>query len=361
MQNYFLFSHLFAWNSYQDNRASASKTVNSAIHKLKRALVLFLLGLTFFCSISILIFNRHQPVAATEVPVEHQSEAVTNIATGDYAPRWGLQAEGSPAEASSAVYEPRPEVNSGDSPSTGKANRWQILDYDLPSNPQTAITAQIPVSNSSATPIDKIPKHLNNFKTEETLSENKTLSREHRLVNTATRETPSFGEATSSKFVDIENRKPQSPTSLAKQLAIELPPLSSPEKYLPETFDGYIWPARGSFTSGYGWRWGRLHQGIDIAAPVGTPVMAAAAGTVIEAEWSSGGYGNLIKIQHSDGSITVYAHNNQILVSVGQQVEQNQQIAEMGNTGNSTGSHLHFEIHPSGDLAVDPMIFLSNR
>ncbi len=314
MQNYF-FSQLFAWNCRQDDRASAYKPVNSAIRKLRRALVLFLLGLTFFCSISILIFNRQQPVAATESPVKHQSEAVTNIAFGD---------------------------------------RSQILDYDLPSNPQTAITAQLSVSSLSTSSTDKVPKHLNSFKTEETLTENKKLSRDSGLVNTATRET-------SSKFVNLENKKPQSPTSLAKQLAIELPPLSAPEKYLPETFDGYIWPAQGTFTSGYGWRWGRLHQGIDIAAPVGTPVMAAAAGTVIEAEWSSGGYGNLIKIQHSDGSITVYAHNNKILVSVGQQVEQNQQISEMGNTGNSTGSHLHFEIHPSGDLAADPMIFLSNR
>ena len=84
----------------------------------------------------------------------------------------------------------------------------------------------------------------------------------------------------------------------------ELPPLSSPQQYLPDTpmqFNGYIWPAKGVLTSGFGWRWGRMHKGVDIAAPIGTPVMAAAAGEVISAGWNSGGYGNLIKLQHADG------------------------------------------------------------
>ncbi len=140
-----------------------------------------------------------------------------------------------------------------------------------------------------------------------------------------------------------------------------LPPLYSPEHYLPSAFDGYIWPAVGTLTSGYGWRWGRLHQGIDIAGPVGTPILAAASGEVISAGWDSGGYGNLIKIQHPDGSVTVYAHNNSIMVSSGQKILQGQQIAEMGTTGYSTGSHLHFEIRPQGDFSVNPMAFLSSK
>ncbi|MDJ0901065.1 MAG: peptidoglycan DD-metalloendopeptidase family protein [Xenococcus sp. MO_188.B8] len=106
----------------------------------------------------------------------------------------------------------------------------------------------------------------------------------------------------------------------------------------------YILPARGTIISGYGWRWGRLHKGIDIAAPIGTPIMAAASGEVIFAGWNSGGYGNVVKLKHFNDTITFYAHNSKILVRKGQKVEQGQQIAEMGSTGYSTGPHLHFEI-----------------
>lgn len=143
-------------------------------------------------------------------------------------------------------------------------------------------------------------------------------------------------------------------------LALKLPPLSNSEEYLPNAFDGYIWPAEGVLTSGYGWRWGRMHQGIDIAAPIGTPVLAAASGTVIGAGWHDG-YGYLIKLEHSDGSVTYYGHNNRILVTPGQQVAQGDQIAEMGSTGNSTGSHVHFEIRLSGETIVDPITLLSSR
>ena len=142
-----------------------------------------------------------------------------------------------------------------------------------------------------------------------------------------------------------------------KATAPNLPPLSSPEEYLPENpiFDGYMWPAQGTLTSGYGWRWGRMHKGIDIAAPVGTPIMAAASGEVIFAGWNSGGYGNLVKLKHQDGSVTFYAHNNRVLVSNGQKVRQGDLIAEMGSTGRSTGPHLHFEIRPNGSTAIDPI------
>ena len=143
-------------------------------------------------------------------------------------------------------------------------------------------------------------------------------------------------------------------------IALRLPPLPPSEEYLPSAFDGYIWPAQGVLTSGYGWRWGRLHRGIDIAAPIGTPVLAAASGVVVGAGWHSG-YGNLIKLEHLDGSFTLYGHTNKILVTHGQKVEQGQQIAEMGNTGNSTGSHLHFEIHPESKEAIDPLVLLGSR
>ena len=151
------------------------------------------------------------------------------------------------------------------------------------------------------------------------------------------------------------------PSSVGQMVSPNLPPLGSIDSYLPSSngkFAGYIWPARGVLTSGYGWRWGRMHRGIDIAAPIGTPVVAAAPGVVITAGWNSGGYGNLVEIKHPDGSVTLYAHNNRILVREGQQVEQGQQIAEMGSTGYSTGPHSHFEVHIPGQGAVNPIAYL---
>lgn len=151
-----------------------------------------------------------------------------------------------------------------------------------------------------------------------------------------------------------------------RSVSPDIPSLPSSGAYLPkpqqqhaaEVFDGYIWPAQGVFTSGYGWRWGRMHQGIDIAGPVGTPIVASAPGTVTYSRWNSGGYGNLVEITHPDGSLTLYAHNNRNLVSEGENVAQGQQIAEMGSTGFSTGPHLHFEVHRPGQGATDPMAFL---
>ena len=157
------------------------------------------------------------------------------------------------------------------------------------------------------------------------------------------------------------NYNPLFSTPLRNRLNPQLPPLSSPEEYLPNFFNGYIWPAQGTFTSGYGWRWGRMHRGIDIAAPIGTPIFAAATGEVIFAGWNSGGYGNLVKLKHSDGSVTLYAHNNKILVHQGQKIKQGQQIAEMGSTGFSTGPHLHFEIRPNGTKAIDPIALLPQK
>ena len=137
---------------------------------------------------------------------------------------------------------------------------------------------------------------------------------------------------------------------------------ANPEDQLPNktgiTNIGYSWPATGTLTSKFGRRWGRMHKGIDIAGPVGTPIDAAADGLVIAAGWNSGGYGNLVEIRHSDGTTTRYGHNSRLSVSVGQIVRQGQQVAQMGSTGHSTGSHLHFEIRPSGGSAVNPIAHL---
>jgi len=151
-----------------------------------------------------------------------------------------------------------------------------------------------------------------------------------------------------------------------------LPPLSAVEQYLPKPLDetipppssssvAYIWPAKGVLTSGYGWRWGKLHKGIDVANSTGTPVYASADGVIEKAGWNNGGYGNLVDIRHPDGSMTRYGHNSKILVQAGQQVHQGDIIAKMGSTGFSTGPHSHFEIHPTGKGAVNPITYLANR
>jgi murein DD-endopeptidase MepM/ murein hydrolase activator NlpD len=119
---------------------------------------------------------------------------------------------------------------------------------------------------------------------------------------------------------------------------------------------GIIWPAQGTVTSGFGYRWGALHAGIDIANNQGTPVRAAKAGTVILAGWN-GGYGNCIVIDHGGGFSTLYGHNVRLRVSEGQRVSQGELIADMGSTGNSTGPHSHFETRVNG-TPRDPMGYL---
>jgi murein DD-endopeptidase MepM/ murein hydrolase activator NlpD len=118
---------------------------------------------------------------------------------------------------------------------------------------------------------------------------------------------------------------------------------------------GFIWPVNGVLTSGFGWRWGRMHEGIDISAPAGTPIHASAAGTIIFAGWM-GGYGNMVIIDHGGGIATAYAHMSSIWMSGGS-VGQGAAIGGVGTTGSSTGNHLHFEVRVNGQ-AVDPMGYL---
>ncbi|WP_264327087.1 peptidoglycan DD-metalloendopeptidase family protein [Romeriopsis navalis] len=151
--------------------------------------------------------------------------------------------------------------------------------------------------------------------------------------------------------------------AVQKMVAPNLPAMGREDAFLPggKVSKGYIMPSKGLLSSGYGWRWGRMHRGIDIAAPVGTPIVASAAGRVSYARWNNGGYGYLVELEHEDGTMTRYAHNSRILVKEGQEVAQGQQISAMGSTGFSTGPHLHFEIHKRGRGAVNPMAFLSNQ
>ncbi|MCI5110786.1 MAG: DUF5930 domain-containing protein [Marivita sp.] len=110
------------------------------------------------------------------------------------------------------------------------------------------------------------------------------------------------------------------------------------------------------FTSGFGYRWGRLHAGTDFAGAHGTPIYATADGVVTFAGWQSG-YGRLVKIQHEFGIETRYAHNSKLYVTVGQRVSRGDRIAAMGNTGRSTGTHLHYEVRVGGK-PVNPMIYI---
>ncbi len=119
---------------------------------------------------------------------------------------------------------------------------------------------------------------------------------------------------------------------------------------------GFVWPVHGVLTSSYGWRWGRMHEGIDLAVSSGTPVVASAAGTVIVAGWL-GGYGNLVVVDHGNGISTAYGHNTSVAVGVGQSVAQGQLVAYSGNTGHSTGPHVHFEVRINGS-PVDPLGYL---
>jgi murein DD-endopeptidase MepM/ murein hydrolase activator NlpD len=133
-------------------------------------------------------------------------------------------------------------------------------------------------------------------------------------------------------------------------------PVAAPTTPSGESSSGLIYPVDGAFSSPFGMRWGSMHEGIDISAAEGTPIVAAASGTVVSAG-PSGGYGNYTCIQHSGGLSTCYAHQSSIAVSAGQSVSQGETIGAVGNTGSSTGPHLHFETRVNGS-AVDPMGYL---
>lgn len=122
----------------------------------------------------------------------------------------------------------------------------------------------------------------------------------------------------------------------------------------------YVLPTHGIFTSGFGYRWGALHAGIDLAAPIGTPIYAASDGVVIDAG-PTAGYGAWVKIRHADGTVTLYGHVNTWDVQIGQRVFAGDQIATVGNRGNSTGPHCHFEVLLGGTNRIDPVPWLGAR
>ncbi|QNE89187.1 M23 family metallopeptidase [Corynebacterium incognita] len=149
---------------------------------------------------------------------------------------------------------------------------------------------------------------------------------------------------------------PQSIPALAEAFAPDTSGTMTAERGQHADGRTVVFPTSGTFTSGYGQRWGAVHNGIDIANPIGTPIYAVMDGTVIDSG-PARGYGNWIRIQHDNGEISVYGHMsaNTLAVGVGERVTAGQQIAAIGNEGQSTGPHLHFEIWPNGASASDPV------
>jgi murein DD-endopeptidase MepM/ murein hydrolase activator NlpD len=155
---------------------------------------------------------------------------------------------------------------------------------------------------------------------------------------------------------EIDALQAQSAAVAAKIRAAQAASASSGTPSPAANPGGLIWPVNAPVTSPFGWRWGRLHEGIDLGAASGTPILAAAAGTVIYAGWMDG-YGNFVIIDHGGGIATAYGHQSSIAVTDGQSVTQGQVIGYVGSTGHSTGPHLHFEVRVNGS-AVDPLGYL---
>ena len=148
---------------------------------------------------------------------------------------------------------------------------------------------------------------------------------------------------------------------------LEVPATSrthTPEKKKSPTVEprkGFlIWPTKGTLTSRFGMRHGRKHEGIDIAGPKGTPIHSAAEGKVVFSGWGPTGYGKMVIIKHKHHLTTLYAHNSKNLVNKGARVQQGQKISLMGNTGRSTGPHLHFEVR-NDTKPKDPLKYLPKK
>lgn len=142
----------------------------------------------------------------------------------------------------------------------------------------------------------------------------------------------------------------------------EPPPEPDPPPATAEATADWVHPMPGAaVTSCYGWRWGAMHAGVDLALPFGTPILAVGAGTVTQTGWVYGGYGISVVVDHGNGFLTHYAHAAEATVSPGQFVSPGQMIAREGSTGDSTGPHLHFEVHQGMWNPIEPTSWLRER
>jgi murein DD-endopeptidase MepM/ murein hydrolase activator NlpD len=136
-----------------------------------------------------------------------------------------------------------------------------------------------------------------------------------------------------------------------------VPPLAVPSRLVPN--NRLQWPADGVVSSGYGIRGERFHAGIDISGERGRPILAAEAGVVMFSGRGLDGYGKVVMLDHGNGLVTLYAHNERNVVRPGERVRRGQVIALMGDTGRASGVHVHFEVHQQGQL-VDPLRWLDS-
>lgn len=171
---------------------------------------------------------------------------------------------------------------------------------------------------------------------------------------------------TLSKLININNLETPDKIYIGQKLTIpEKQNISRTQLASRTQTVNYIWPVQGVISSEYGWRIHPIkkerlfHTGIDIAIPYGTPVYAAEAGIVQYSGWTDG-YGNLIILRHRDDSLTYYAHNLQLMVEKGQTIKQGKVVALSGNSGVSTGPHLHFEIRVNGKH-TNPLRYLNSQ
>jgi murein DD-endopeptidase MepM/ murein hydrolase activator NlpD len=137
-------------------------------------------------------------------------------------------------------------------------------------------------------------------------------------------------------------------------------PVDGPAARVADLATGGVQMVSGRVSSGFGARWGKSHNGIDISAPVGTPIHAPVAGEVI-ASGPASGFGLWVRVRHDDGTVTTYGHVNRSLVRVGEKVAAGEEIAEVGNRGRSTGPHLHMEVQTPGGTAVNPRPWLDGH
>lgn len=178
----------------------------------------------------------------------------------------------------------------------------------------------------------------------------------------ASEKTPVTGAAPASRGVQLVSVRP------AAHAAVHAEELAKGVAYAAERAERearlqrplFVMPTKGLFTSGFGYRWGALHAGIDLAAPIGTPIYAASDGVVIDVG-PTAGYGAWVKLRHADGTVTLYGHVNTWDVQIGNRVFAGDQIATVGNRGNSTGPHLHFEVLLGGTNRTDPVPWLAAR
>ncbi|MEV6772831.1 M23 family metallopeptidase [Nocardia sp. NPDC051030] len=219
-----------------------------------------------------------------------------------------------------------------------------LIPTDAPVEPGVALRVPVAYPLQVQTPKESAKRYLDAINNGERI-------RESAVVAAAARSTLERAKAEAAAAVAGEYQPWMAGTPL--------PDGTMPPGFVMPGVGGFVIPAKGAFTSGFGTRWGTMHQGIDIAAPIGSPIYAVAAGTVIDAGPAQG-FGLWVRIRHDDGTISVYGHMYDFSVSVGERVPAGMQIARIGNRGDSTGPHLHFEIIINGQH-VDPQIWLAQR